>query len=223
MRDQNFRAVFVVACAQRPRLVLAGDQPKAKSVARRFVFGCVILQILPKMVGQGVFVRDIRFEDGFEFRPFRRECREFKIARLPETNEKDALAVLGHDALRVNDPVINCVAENFRQGFVDDAEGVALVVALEVLHVLQHERIRLVILDDVRQREKQVALFKVFKSVFFAEAQFLGNTRDAERLAGKSGAKDVVIRDFIQNGMNIAVRSFAVIGGVGFLCLFIPV
>jgi hypothetical protein len=47
--------------------------------------------LVPEVVGQGVFVRDIRFEDGFEFRPLRREFREFKIARLPEADEKDAL------------------------------------------------------------------------------------------------------------------------------------
>lgn len=58
---------------------------------------------IPQMVGQRVFVRDIGFKDGFELRPLRRKLREFKRAPFLEADEKDAFAVLGHHALRVND------------------------------------------------------------------------------------------------------------------------
>ena len=57
-----------------------------------------------------------------------------------------------------------------------------------------------------------------------AEAQFLGDTCDAERLAGKAGAKNVMrgnVRH--RHGMNIAVRRLVEIGGVGLLRVFVPV
>lgn len=60
--------------------------------------------------------------------------------------------------------------------------------------------------------------------VLLAEAEFLGDARDAERLAGKAGAKDVVRRDgVVGNGVNVAVRLFPKIRLVGDLRLFVPV
>ena len=86
----------------------------------------------------------------------------------------------------------------------------------EVLHGLQHERLGPVVLNDVGQREEEVALFLVLEAVFFAETEFLGDARNAERLAGKAGAQDVV-RGNVRHGhgMNVAVRPLAVIGLVG--------
>ena len=80
------------------------------------------------------------------------------------------------------------------------------------------------VLDDFGQREEEVALFLVLEAVLFAKAQFLGNARDAERLAGKAGAQDVVRLDVSDcNRVNVAVRALAVIGFVGDLCLLVPV
>jgi len=81
-----------------------------------------------------------------------------------------------------------------------------------------------VVINDVREGEEEVALFLVLEAVLFAEAQFLGDARDAEGLAGKSGAQNVV-RGNVRHGhgMNVAVRTLAVIGGVGDLRLLIPV
>src|ERR1039458_4127593 len=179
---------------------------------------------IPKMVGQRVFVRDIGFKDGFELRPLRREFREFKRAPFLEADEKDAFAVLRQHALRVNDGRVQMVAERVGERVVDDLKRPALVVAPEVLNVLQHKRGGLVALDDFRQREEQVALLLVVKSVRLAEAQFFGDARDAERLAGKAGAKDVVggnVRH--RHGMDVAMRRVAEIGGVGLLRVFVPV
>jgi len=57
------------------------------------------------MIGERVFLRHIVFEDGLEPRPFRREFRKFKPAPFLEAAEEDALAVLWHDAPRINDLV----------------------------------------------------------------------------------------------------------------------
>lgn len=70
--------------------------------------------------------------------------------------------------------------------------------------------------DDFRQREEQVALLLVVKAGRAAEAQFLGDARDAKRLAGETGAKDVVCRNVgNRDGMDVAMRLLAKIGGVG--------
>jgi hypothetical protein len=98
-----------------------------------------------------VFVRDIGFKDGFKLRPLRREFREFKRAPFLEADEKDAFAMLRHHALRVNDGCVQMVAERVGERGVNDLKRPALVVALEVLHVLQNERGGLVELDDFRQ------------------------------------------------------------------------
>ena len=164
------------------------------------------------------------FKDGFELRPFRRELREFKPAPFLEADEEDAFAVLRHDAPRIYDLIINCVADRLGQRVVNDLKRAALVVAAEVLHVLQHECRGPVVINDVGQREEEVALFLVLEAVLFAEAQFLGDARDAEGLAGKAGAQNVV-RGNVRHGhgMDVAVRSLAVIGGVGNPGWFVPV
>ena len=55
--------------------------------------------------------------------------------------------------------------------------------------------------------------------MFPAEAQFFGDARDAERLAGKAGAEDVMRRNVRhRHGMDVAE-----IGGVGLLRVFVPV
>lgn len=112
-----------------------------------------------------------------------------------EADDKDALPVLRHDALRINHAVVNVIAEGVGQRVMDDLEGAPFIVPLEVFHVFQHERVGLVMVNQVREFEKEVALFLVLEAVFLAEAQFLGDARDAEGLAGKAGAQNVVRRN----------------------------
>ena len=97
-------------------------------------------------------------------------------------------------------------------------------MAAEVLHVLQHKRGRLVVINYRLDIEEEVALFLVLEAVLFAEAQFLGDARDAEGLARKSGAQNVV-RGNVRHGhgMNVAVWALAVIGFVGDLSHLVPV
>jgi hypothetical protein len=184
----------------------------------------VVLEVLPEVVGERVFGRHFGVEDGFEFRPVLGEVRELEVAPGFEADEEDALAVLRHHAPRVNDPVIDGVAEFLGERAVDDLEGAALIVPLEVLHVLQHEGGRLVEADDGGEVEEQVALLHVVEAVLAAEAELLGHARDAERLAGKAGAEDVELRDVGHgHGVDVAVRGFAEVGGVGNLGVLVPI
>jgi hypothetical protein len=131
---------------------------------------------------------------------------------------------LRHDALCVYDLIINGVAERPRKGVVDDLKRAALVVAAEVLHILQHESRGPVVINDVGQREEEVALFLVLEAVFLAEAEFLGDARDAEGLAGKAGAQDVV-RGNVRHGhgVDVPVRALAVIRFIGDSGRLVPV
>ena len=76
------------------------------------------------------------------------------LGRAPrlEPDEEDALAALRHDAVRVDDLRIDLVAEMTFQRFHDDREGPPFVMPDEVLHVLQHERRRLVVVEEKTHR-----------------------------------------------------------------------
>src|ERR1019366_957280 len=71
---------------------------------------------------------------------------------------------------------------------------------------------------------RSLSFFAAISSVSIGVYPWLKCGRDAARLAGKAGAKDVVRRDVRhRHGMNVAVRGFAEIGGVGLLRVFVPV
>ena len=76
------------------------------------------------------------------------------LGRAPrlEPDEEDALAALRHDAVRVDDLRIDLVAEMTFQRFHDDREGPPFIMPDEVLHVLQHERRRLVVVEEKTHR-----------------------------------------------------------------------
>ena len=175
-------------------------------------------------IGERVFVRHIGVEDGFELWPFRRKFRELERAPFAKADEEDAFAVLRHNALRIYDAVVDVVFQVFGQRLVNDAERLTFVVPDEVLDVLQHKGVGPVVVNQFGQLEEEVALFLVLEAVFFAKAEFLGHTRDAERLAGETGAKNVVRRDgVVRHGINVAVRSLVEVGFVGDLRHLVPV
>ena len=72
--------------------------------------------------------------------------------------------------------------------------------------------------------KKRLPCFTSSKPCFAAEAQLLGDTRDAEGLAGEAGAKDVVRRDVgDRDGVDVAVRALAEIRLVGLLAELVVV
>ncbi len=132
--------------------------------------------------------------------------------------------MLRDDVLRVDDFVIDRVAERLGEGAVDDFKGLAAVVAFEVLDVLQDERGGAMEVEDVGDGEKEVALLYVVEAVLAAEAEFFRDACDAEGLARKTGAKNIVRGDVGDgDGVNVAVRSLAEIGLVGLLAKFVVV
>src|ERR1051325_1165411 len=163
-------------------------------------------------------------ENAAEFRTFSGKFRKFKIARGPEADDEDAFAVWRHHALRVDDFLVNAVAEFLGEGAVDDFERAPWVVPQQVLHVFQHERGRLVMVQDGGDVEEEVALLLVLEAVLAAEAEFLRDARDAEGLAGKSGAENVERRNVGDgHGVNVAMRFLAEVGFVGDLRVLVPI
>jgi hypothetical protein len=75
------------------------------------------------------------------------------VPLLFEADEKHALAMLRHDALRVYDLGINVVFEMVSQRFPNDSERVAFVVPREVFDVFQHESVGPVAVNQFLQSD----------------------------------------------------------------------
>ena len=107
---------------------------------------------------------------------------------------------------------------------MDDLESAPLVVPNKVLHIFQHKGRWLVVIENLRNREEEVALFLVLKAVFAPQAVLLRDAREAEWLAGETATENVELRN-VGNGhrVNVAVRFFTKVGGIGLLAEFVPV
>jgi hypothetical protein len=176
------------------------------------------------MVGERVFRFRFPFKNAAELGAVGGKFRKLEIPTLAEADDEDALAMLWDDALRVDDLVIDRVAEVFGERAINDVEGLAAIVTLEVLDVLQDEGGGAVEVEDVGDGEEEVALLHVLEAVLAAEAQFLRHSRDAEGLAGEAAAEDVVRGDVGDgDAVDVAVRALAEIGLVGLLAEFVVV
>lgn len=133
------------------------------------MFGGIIAQVFPEMIGKRVFRIGISFKDAAELRALRRKFREGEVAPFAEADHENALAVLRDDRFRVDDLVINVVAERLFQGVADDLKGAALIVPFEILDVLEDECGGLLVFEDVRDFKEQVALLHIFEAVLAAE------------------------------------------------------
>jgi hypothetical protein len=173
LRDEDFRAVLVIAGAEGSRDVVARDESEAKPVARRLMFLRVVLKVVPQVVGERVFGRHVGVEDARELRPLGWELWELKMPPLAEAYNEDALTMLGNDALCIDNPVIDGVAERFGKSAVNDFKCLAPIVPLEVLHVLEDERGGPMKVEDVGDREEEITLLDVLEAVLAPKTQFL--------------------------------------------------
>jgi len=153
-----------------------------------------------------------------------REFREFEMARFTEADQKDAFPVLRHNAPRVNNPVVHLVAQRIGQRVVNDLKRAALVMADQMLHVFQNESGGAMVLDGIGNGEKEVALFFVLETVFLAQAQLLGDARDAEGLAGEAAIENIMRGNIGHgHGVDVAVGFLPEVRFVGDLSLRVPV
>ena len=120
---------------------------------------------------------------------------EAESHRAAKAHHEDALAVLGHEVLGVEDAVVHVVAQLLFEHLANDLEGVALVVAFQVLNVLKQDGVRPVVLDDARHVKEKGALRLAGKAVGFPQRVLLGHAGNRERLAREASQQDVVARD----------------------------
>jgi hypothetical protein len=222
--DQDLGTILVITSTERSRHVLAGKQSKTEAISCRFVLRGIVLEVLPEVIGERVFRRGVPIEDSFEFWSMLGEIGKLEVAPRFETNKENALTMLGHHALRINDAVIDRVAKFLGKRTVDDLESATPVMPLQVLHVFQDESGRLMKADDSSEVEEEISLFFVLEAVLAPEAKLLRDAGEAEWLAGKACAEDVELRDVgNRHVVYVAVRFLAEIGLVGELGVLVPV
>jgi len=138
------------------------------------VFFGIVLEVVPKLIAQGILGVDVFLEDigqdGLNSTPccaLRRDRRELEGERVFESNNEYALTMLRNEALGVDDLCVHVVAE-IAKGVHDHEERLAFVVAAQVLDVFEHKGLGLVVLDDVGQMEEQVALLLIVEAMLSA-------------------------------------------------------
>lgn len=132
--------------------------------------------------------------------------------------------MLGDYGLCIDYLLANIIFQVLRKSFPNDAEGLALVMANEVLDVFQYEGLWTMTVNQFCEPKEKVSLLLIIEPMFHPKAQFFGNARNAERLAGESSAEDVVGRNsVVRNGVNVAVGAFPKIRLVSFLSRLIPI
>jgi hypothetical protein len=81
--------------------------------------------------------------------------------------------VLRDYALRVDDLVVDVIAKVLCEDLMDRLERAPLVVALQILYVLQHERCRAMVVEDRGDVEEEVALPFILEAMFATKAVLL--------------------------------------------------
>lgn len=150
--NQDFRSVLVVARREGARDVVRRDQSEAETVSLGAVLFGVALQVVPEVIGKGVFVLHpllLVIEESF-FVPFQyrlgavgamQDAFQFYLAlgaqgqraevecnRLLKADDDDALPMLGREMRPIYHAIVNVVAKLVCQGAPDDIEGAPLVV-----------------------------------------------------------------------------------------------
>src|SRR5262245_35033889 len=125
------------------------------------MLSCIFTKVCPQMIGQHVLRADFGFGSDrirrfFDLRTVfgmqdRSQLGSIAAAWNPETgkiecravakpDDEETFAILRHEPLSVDEPILNVVLEFFLKRLADDGECSAPVVVLEVLDVLQDER-----------------------------------------------------------------------------------
>lgn len=185
--NKYFRSILVIPGTQRSGDILPAKQAKTESVSSRLVLFCIVLEILPQMIGKRVLLGDILLENGVKRGIDFRQIRKLEVVRISKSHNEDPLAVLWDNLACIDNLIIHMITELFSQGAVNDIECIAAIMALEVFDILKDEGPGSMKVDYSSETEKQVSLFDILKTMLASKTQLLGNTRNAEGLAWKSG------------------------------------
>src|SRR5580692_1457287 len=86
---------------------------------------------------------------------------------------------------RIDDFVINRIAQRLCQCVVNDVESMSLIMVSQIFDVLENKGRRTVVIENICNGKKEVALLLILKTVLPTETQFFGNASDTEGLARK--------------------------------------
>jgi hypothetical protein len=134
------------------------------------VFFSILAKVTPQVIRQCVFRLRLCFQNAVKLRAVIGKFRKHEVAPLTESDNENPFAMLWDDTTRVDNLVINRIAECAGKRPVNDVECAAMVVAFQVLHVLEDKRRGTVKVDNVSYREEEVALLQIIETVFTAEA-----------------------------------------------------
>ena len=128
------------------------------------------------MITKCVLVVSLRLQDVSQVRAIRRRLRERESPIRPtvplKPHNEDAFAVLRDVKLCVQYLVMDAITKTL-QLLLNDLEGAAAVVRLQVAHVLQQQHWRPLRLKNARNLKEKVALLIVIKAVRVTQAVFL--------------------------------------------------
>lgn len=127
--------------------------------------------------------------------------------------------MLRNEVCSVDDLRVQRIPQLFGQGAPDHLKRPALVMAFQVLDVLQHEGCRTVVHQDAQHVEKQCALGFIEEAMRASERILLGNASDRERLARETGHKNIVIGDIFWSYLADISRDRAIVREVGVIGL----
>src|SRR5205085_10093089 len=108
--------------------------------------------------------------------------RKLEIVRIPESNDIDALSMLGYEASGIEHLISDVISELVCKRSQYYLECSSPIVIQEILHVLQKERSRPARRDDPGDFEEQRALCIVREAMRIPEGVVFSHARDAERL-----------------------------------------
>src|SRR5665213_1972404 len=221
--DEDLRSVFVVACRKGSRNIVLTEDAAAETVTFGAVLFGIGLEIVPKLVAQ-----DILFEDfparieipapiGIGLRPGfamqygaqtgriravrQRHGVPVELRGLAEAHNQNSFAMLRDEVSAVDNPDRNAVAKLIFENVPDYRKSVPAIVREQVLDIFEKERAGPLAGEDSGDIEEKRALRLAFEAMRPAKCILLGYAGEAERLAGKPGQQNVVVR-------NLAGRDF---------------
>ena len=238
--DQNFRSILEIPGRQCPGDIVLSNQAKSKSVASGAVFLGVNLQVTPEMVRQGILagylcgrpMREVffrlfrsvfRMENSTKPRPGSSirydEIIKAEIVRLSETGNEDPLPMLRNEALCINYPTVDLVAQLVFECAANHPEGAPLVVAEKILHVLKQERLWPMMFNYSSNIEEQSALRVTMKSMTVAQRILLRHPCKREWLTGEPRQHHIVDRYGVRRDCPNIAGNFVVADVVGQISL----
>lgn len=143
---------------------------------------------------------------------------------LPKSYDENSLAVLWDQAFRINNFMVNPVAQCFGQSIENDFKRTTFVMALEIFYIFEDKRRWTVVVQNACQFKEQVSLFFIVEAMLSTKTQLFGNSRDAEGLTRETSAENIEFGNIgYRYLVDVAMGLLAKIRLVCLLAEFVPI